>query len=427
MAITDFESAKAWLEGPDRTLEEIRAIAARSAMRALPGIGTADIATIGDLALPVLRAMLTSGVASKIPTPEVMEAAHSAARSAFSAHSAAHSAALSAAFSAVQKDAEAILADNDPFQAPLWPDGGAPDFFSEPFEVLQTFWKTDPKIWDFWARWYDGMLKGDPMAWELQEAVALIDKEVWEEGAAAVADEIARIEALYRTNVTPRLKRIGNGRWDVEQSPIIPDEPLEFAVDSVEQSLRTTLKLCSKNLFNETSDEAIIISDALDRYQGNPSLLAVSFWQACMSFQKRLGTEYPKDDTNLVGLQNTLYTSIEEMCEHSEVIRIRIGRLAALTPRAELTADDQADLQKLPEETAEHLTQQAQKELLEAVEAVKDTTKSARTWKARLANWVTTLGKGLDEGQRHDKRAKWLLDLGRRLMKVFFPVDDPEE
>ena len=92
--ITDLDSAEEWLKGRPREVQVT--FAARSALRALPGIGDADPETLSDIALPVLRAMLISGVASTRPTPEIRKAALSAA-SALSA---------AAARSAASADAE---------------------------------------------------------------------------------------------------------------------------------------------------------------------------------------------------------------------------------------------------------------------------------------------------------------------------------
>ncbi|WP_135506271.1 hypothetical protein [Roseovarius aestuariivivens] len=52
-------------------------------------------------------------------------------------------------------------------------------------------------IWSFWRNWYQGFLNEIPLNWELQRRVALIADDIWEAGPAAVAEEIARIEAAY--------------------------------------------------------------------------------------------------------------------------------------------------------------------------------------------------------------------------------------
>ncbi|WP_419411954.1 hypothetical protein [Primorskyibacter sp. 2E107] len=50
----------------------------------------------------------------------------------------------------------------------------------------------------FWYRWFEGFMRGEPLDWELQRRVALIDDAIWQAGAEAVADEIARIEVDWR-------------------------------------------------------------------------------------------------------------------------------------------------------------------------------------------------------------------------------------
>lgn len=458
-----------------RKQEDVTLVAARAAMRVLPGLAWEDPQMqdrLEKLSLPVLRAVLTAGVASQFPNKDVLSAAaHASADAKKVAGETGSAGALSAAyaagttngsgiesslqaislsfnscslaaektssqmdpniaFKAVEMDTDLIDRGETPgvYDAPLWPDENLPIAFVDFDKDLRNFWSAERSTWGFWLRWYEKMSKETkPISWELQRDVALISDKIWKAGAEAVASEISRLEKLHRTGVTPRLIQNTDGVWDVEESPTVPDEPLEFAVSSVEQSLGTALKLCSQNMFNEDSDEAQIIRSALEKHRSNPSMLAVSFWQACMSFQANLGTEYPKDDPNLVGLQNTLYTSIEEMCEHSDLIKKRIGRLAALTPKQELTEEDKADLRALPDETKDHLTEKAQEELVDAVEDVSGSQKPQRSLQARLANWVTTLGKGLDQGQKNEKRAKWLVDLGRRLMRVFFPGDGEDE
>nr|WP_245218147.1 hypothetical protein [Ruegeria sp. HKCCE3926] len=48
--------------------------------------------------------------------------------------------------------------------------------------------------WEFWAEWYKGMLNGNPLDWELQRRVALIDNSIWLQGPEAIATETSRIE-----------------------------------------------------------------------------------------------------------------------------------------------------------------------------------------------------------------------------------------
>lgn len=78
---------------------------------------------------------------------------------------------------------------------PLWHDSGWPEGMSAD-QIGATTLGTDYRF-DFFARWYEGMARGEPLDWRLQERVALIDDGIWLAGIDAVAEEIAKIEALF--------------------------------------------------------------------------------------------------------------------------------------------------------------------------------------------------------------------------------------
>lgn len=231
------------------------AFAARAALRGLPGLGGADDATIRDIALPVVRAILVSTLAAKVPSAKVTSAANSAAQSAdlvangadfstnaaaYSAKSAAYSAATSAsystsdsvnckaysvnsiayfansaansassvarvaansaAFAAITIDANGPLASANAtavFDLPLWDAVAMPEGLAKNLDALRAFWGRDPQVWGFWARWYEGFLTGKPLDWGLQEKIALIDPDKWEKGPERIAELIAEIEARH--------------------------------------------------------------------------------------------------------------------------------------------------------------------------------------------------------------------------------------
>jgi hypothetical protein len=82
----------------------------------------------------------------------------------------------------------------DMFRQKLW-------ISTESIEPILEFWshfykRLDPDgIWVFWRDWYQSMLDGTPMDWDLQSRVALIEDEVWNASPRAVAKEIERIRA----------------------------------------------------------------------------------------------------------------------------------------------------------------------------------------------------------------------------------------
>lgn len=213
--IRDEETLDRWLK--DRPREDAVAIAHRSALRVAPLWFRAmddGWARKRDLtALPILRSNLTLGVARKIPTPKVSEALARAARAADAtataaadARASASAARASGAYAAasyiweqIREDARLLLSGDDLLETRLWsiPE---PDFFSQTDGEGRAIWAKDPATWDFWIRWWDGVITGKPLPWELQKEVALIDKDKdgedhWKKGPAHIAEVIRGIES----------------------------------------------------------------------------------------------------------------------------------------------------------------------------------------------------------------------------------------
>lgn len=65
---------------------------------------------------------------------------------------------------------------------------------------LQFFDNAPGTPWEFWAKWYEGMLKGQPLDWELQRRVALIGNSIWNAGPEAVAEEISHMELAQQVH-----------------------------------------------------------------------------------------------------------------------------------------------------------------------------------------------------------------------------------
>jgi hypothetical protein len=276
--ITDEDSSRAWLETQPQ--EVVVAFAVRCALWAFPVLGRADDEALAEIALPVLRAMLTSGVAAVGPTPDVRRASRAAAEGSadtayiayaaqadsayatatiaaqIAAGDAAKDSAANAAIIAVDANTDvavsvrpygtgaygtgpygadtdarstvwrAISSDATTFEGeagliftintPVWPEAWAVKPLAEPMDKLRTFWAADPGVWDFWRDWYDGMLAGTPMDWALQEAVALIPDGIWDAGPAAVAAEIERIRAEFQGGVAADQPEIAIGPVSAE-------------------------------------------------------------------------------------------------------------------------------------------------------------------------------------------------------------------
>ncbi|MEL7106667.1 MAG: hypothetical protein AAGM21_12160 [Pseudomonadota bacterium] len=378
--ITDRKSAEAWLT--DKPREIVVAFAARAALRSLPGIGRASQSDMETLPLRVLRATLTSGVAAVGSTPEVIENARSAANSAArsidalsaalsgdaaeasarSAHSAANhpgnsasAAALSAnsaaaadlsarsaadlfaksasaAFSATSVDALSLEKNGvEVFTQPLWPDGGIPAFFQEPYAVLSGFWDADEKTWGFWQRWYEGMLNGKPLPWELQREVALIDNEVCEAGPEAVAEKIAEIEADWardQSKINESLT-LDEDRllYTARHSAPSNAKRLELHLSRVDDALDDLTAIGGNNGLTEGTVEHRIIKRLVKKYSDDPERVAFDLRDVSQSIERQINTgEYPDSEPFRL-LQAATTACVSTVCDMEPAVAAELERV----------------------------------------------------------------------------------------------------
>ncbi len=94
----------------------------------------------------------------------------------------------------VQFDARLVAHGLDIEARPLWPDT-APEGVVDRDQTVRANWSRNPQTWSFWLRWWEGVLSGNHLDWELQREVALIPDAIWQQGPEAVARAISDIEA----------------------------------------------------------------------------------------------------------------------------------------------------------------------------------------------------------------------------------------
>lgn len=321
--IENLEQLQGWLKTQDPRMS--RAIAARVSLRSLPAamaIVDQNFESLNppDLILACFRATLITGVASTCPTPVMTKV-----------NAAADSAALSAVFADAATGKKGQHADV--FAWRLWPS-------TKNITPLLEFWegfsaRPDPDAtWAFWRKWYQGMLDGTPMDWDLQLRVALIDDAVWEEGAGAVAEAIRAIQLKRQTSVAPGLVRDSeNLAFHIEAETALPRDILEYAHKRIEGALENALQSAGPNGLRDDSYESITLRRALDENPESASLLATGFYDACLSFQSTIGEQYP-EDIALINLRNALWGVVEEINEVHPDARRRCARLADATNSA---------------------------------------------------------------------------------------------
>lgn len=374
MADVDFSdgaSAKAWFEG--QSIEMRCAMTSRAACRVVANICPDGENAAPDLALPVLRAILTSagrGLASPadVSAFDWDQAARSASAAAYSAVSAALSAPLSAnsaarsaadsARSALSAANSALSADTrtsleDLYRQPVWGAVEVPAAIVDNVATFRTFLAADP-AWGFWLRFFDGMWNGTFDEWDLAIEVIKIDEEDWEKGYAHIGGVIAGIEAdlinqrstlaenLYFNEESarglPTLETYGlAGQFDVEPVKVSAPDALERAVSKVEDSFSDAMTLGHGQHVRETTLEGLILSRVFAKYRTDPHRVEMDFEDV-----RRVLVANICNDEN----PNRNYPRCDELDLLVSAINSACGEIRAAYPeiaqaRAEMDAADQ--------------------------------------------------------------------------------------
>jgi hypothetical protein len=257
-------------------------IAYRAAMRVLPmwwDWTLTDSARKLELtALPVLRCNLISGISALVPTPEIKRArarassavetsvatasgtvspsyaaeaststsasvtasAASATASAARASARASAKASDAAFwEEIRTDCERIAGKQNVYATALWGNQ------RKPFEDYWAKIKdnaTAPE-WAFWIKWYDDALAGTPPNWKMLEQIALIESEVWEEGAEAVAAKIAQLSGRREVDrIIEKTPYAMNVQFDVTVGKLVGLPTSEPNLEQIDKAVRKALR-----------------------------------------------------------------------------------------------------------------------------------------------------------------------------------------
>lgn len=81
---------------------------------------------------------------------------------------------------------------------PLWSHEGRPIDILDDYASLDDLFASSPNLWGFWEKWFKAIHDGEPLPWELLRMISLkLSASDWQSGAAHVAREIEKLEALF--------------------------------------------------------------------------------------------------------------------------------------------------------------------------------------------------------------------------------------
>ncbi|MEL6643202.1 MAG: hypothetical protein AAFQ79_04645 [Pseudomonadota bacterium] len=455
MIQADRQNIERWLQRA--RYEQRIAMIGRIALRRLPEIADNQNPFVKVQLLGVLRTALTAVVAARFQSASIKDAARRAAHASDDADAEgsdrSRNAALIvnwAALAAVDEEdqhrysirpikllnnAEEKIAGQDMsflrtarlpyevFSEPLWNGEDALDKTISAYKALSFLWAGNYSTWSFWSRWYHYLRVGKPLPWDFQHAVALLPDEDWDGGPDRVAERIREIEFDFRTRIDRQVVYDEEAKvLRLETDPTPPSDSLSFACKRVTLALDNALASGPANGLKEDSYETLTIRSAVIQHPDDASVIAVSFYDACMSFQRRIGETYP-EDTSLINLKNALWTTVEEITELDERAKSRVQQYVQLGMSPPLTPDEKDVLPKMIEEVKPFVDEELDARLRETGELLRTAPEPPRSARARFANWMTTIVTWVDRTRKGEGRMTWLVKQIER-MRQWFPGDN---
>jgi hypothetical protein len=230
-----------------------------------------------------------------------------------------------AAYAAISRDADILTSLDEPrltFHRGLWEPAQMPEWLMGGYANLTASWAVDPATWAFWARWYQGMLDGKPLDWELQRAVALIEDEVWQAGPEAVAERIRDIEAAFIVEKLPQAEEMvfdaETGTFEIHPIEISDERLIATTFQQVDFALRTALQ--SNCGLNTNSTASLYIRQTLDNCRDDPNAIEQNLEIAASDIGTGLASGTYYEDSRLTALQAVLERAVLDMRANHSVV-----------------------------------------------------------------------------------------------------------
>lgn len=252
-------------------------------------------------------------------------------------------------YQACNKDADTLenSAKGVPvFDIALWHHEGMPVEVAENYQALLRFWQSDPKVWDFWERWYNGFLNGTPMDWDIQLAVASLPDEDWEKGPEWVAGKIAEIEAEFLSKSLPQAETIEfsteTGKFFVVPVSVAKPDLLAATLSQIEDALED-ITAAGSNGIHERSWEYTVLTRTIRKYGNDPQRIEMDLTSVYRGIARQIADdELPASEENLA-LQNALREGAQGIrATHPDIAKNR--ELLTRQALAELTDDQKETL-----------------------------------------------------------------------------------
>jgi hypothetical protein len=207
-----------------------------------------------------------------------------------------------------------------------------PDQFQNHYGALLSFWKKAPESWGFWTRWYEGMLEGRPLDWDLQREVALIPDDDWKKGSEHIARLIAEIEARFWAERLPQhedlVRNETTGKFSVRALPFDGEAAVEGWLRQIDFAVALAVD-SNRSDFNRMCTAYKYIAHTLENCRNDPNAIEQQLGTALSIIESNLAKPDYEVDDSLRALARVLsQVQMQMRADHPEVRKAWEKRIA---------------------------------------------------------------------------------------------------
>ncbi len=205
------------------------------------------------------------------------------------------------------------LLTRKPLWGSQWRSSRASSYWIELKQALQEH----SSNFDYWIRWYEGFQSGAPLNWDIQEKIALLPDEDWEQGPEHIAEKIAEIEAAYLVGATPLAERIeisaDTGRLRVVPEPMEPVHLYRNALETVRDEVSDIRTEGLGNLYSALAPSFARLDRTFEKYADSPQRVHDDFMRVHRNVHRLVSVKELPDDEVTNALQEVLDTGATDI------------------------------------------------------------------------------------------------------------------
>lgn len=216
---------------------------------------------------------------------------------------------------------------------------------SNPFKTIDYY--SQSNTWSYWGDWYQGLLEGKLIDWDIQNAIIAIPEPDWDKGPAHIADKIEEIKARFLADKAPLAEKVElnpeTGKFFVTPVPARKPDLLNTTLEKASDALDDALN--GRNGLSADDRVTRVLRRCFDKYTHNPERIEMDFVDAHAGLTRQMASGELADSEEILSLAEVLKNgALDIRANHPDIAANRETRAARalqeLTPEQKQQFED---------------------------------------------------------------------------------------